>query len=325
MPSISPTLVHPDSLEDVFEPLAPGFDEPFDGVFTILKAIFLAAHERGDRVILDGGGGDVILGEGSYIVRLLRHGHFMKLAVAEIIAEHRHWDERVAGAKPVPLRASSAFVPEAIKKPLRSNRYRRTVQGMDKGLVDFAGICARVSASKIDLSGCGPYSRLDGHPDYAAEYCKTIWPNMTAGRERYARIAAATGMEARDPFMDKRVIEYCSRLPGRFRFRDGWPKMILREIMADTLPYEVLWTRRKPHLGWLFSEVITKLAMNRGELDITILEERLKGYVDLAALTGAWQQFRDGGDFEQIHCAYVLSVWLRQNASRPVVPDQQFM
>jgi asparagine synthase (glutamine-hydrolysing) len=145
---------------------------------------------------------------------------------------------------------------------------------------------------------------------------------MTAGRERYGRIAAATGMEARDPFMDKRVIEYCSRLPGRIRFRDGWPKMILRETMAETLPYEVLWTRRKPHLGWLFSEAVTKLAMTRGELDIAILEKRLKGYVDPAALTGAWQDFREGGDFQQIHYAYILSVWLRQNATRPVVPDR---
>jgi hypothetical protein len=61
--------------------------------------------------------------------------------------------------------------------------------------------------------------------------------------------------------------------------------------------------------------------MIRGELDITILEERLKGYVDCAALTGAWQNFRDSGDFEQIYYAYVLSVWLRQNATRPVVPN----
>ena len=82
MPSISPTLVHPNSLEDVFEPLLAGSEEPFDGVFVILKAIYLAAHGDGVRVVLDGAGGDVVLNEGSYIVRLIRHGH-LKLAVAE--------------------------------------------------------------------------------------------------------------------------------------------------------------------------------------------------------------------------------------------------
>jgi len=161
--------------------------------------------------------------------------------------------------------------------------------------------------------------------DYAVEFCDKIWPNMTAGRERYARIAAATGMEARDPFMDQRVVKYCSRLPGRLRFKDGWPKMILREIMADTLPDEVLWARRNPHLGWLFSEKSTRVATSRGELDFAGLGQGLKGYVDSSALSRAWQNFRDGGDYEQIHNAYVLSVWLRQNATRPVVPDQHFM
>ena len=160
---------------------------------------------------------------------------------------------------------------------------------------------------------------IDHASDYAVEYCDKILPNMTAGRERYARIAAATGMEARDPFMDRRVIEYCSRLPGRIRLRNGWPKIILREVLADILPNEVLWTGRKPHLGWLFSESITKLATNRGELDISILEEQLTGYVDTGALSTAWQSFCDGGDSEQIHYAHMLAIWLRRTATRPVV------
>ena len=93
-------------------------------------------------------------------------------------------------------------------------------------------------------------------------------------------------------------------------------------IMADKLPYEVLWTCRKPHLGWLFSEEATKLATNRGELDFAQLEQGLRGYVDSSALSRAWQEFRDGGDSEQIHYAHVLSVWLQQAQQQPVVPKQ---
>ena len=51
-----------------------------------LHAIFLAARDRGLRVVLDGGGGDMVLHEGSYILRLIRKGQ-LKLAIAEIIAE----------------------------------------------------------------------------------------------------------------------------------------------------------------------------------------------------------------------------------------------
>jgi asparagine synthase (glutamine-hydrolysing) len=142
---------------------------------------------------------------------------------------------------------------------------------------------------------------------------------MTAGRERYARLAAATGVEARDPFMDKPVIDYCSRLPGRFFLKNGWPKSLLREVTADTLPKEVLWTSRKPHLGWLYSDAVTRLATTRGKLDLSLLSEQLGSYVDTAALTGAWQAFQGGGDSEQIHYAHILAVWLRRNATRPVV------
>ena len=322
MPSIAPTIVHPDAVVDVFETITSDLEEPFDGVFEFLKAIFLAAHERGLRVVLDGGGGDIVLDEGSYIKRLIRQGQF-RLAMAEIVAEHRHWSEG-SPARSLFHYARTTIVPEAVKKRLRGPRYRHKFRSYVKASLISAEF-ARSVGIEDRIEQMRTIFPTDFPRDYAVEYCEKIWPNMTAGRERYARIAAATGMEARDPFMDKRVIEYCSRLPGRFRFRDGWPKMILREIMADTLPQEVLWTRRKPHLGWLFSEEVTKQAMNRGELDISHLEERLKGYVDLAALTEPWRDFREGGHSEQIHYAYILSVWLRQTATRPVVPDPQFM
>ena len=322
LPSISPNLIHPDAIDTVFEPLTSGFDEPFDGVFVILNAIYLAARERGIRVVLDGAGGDVVLSEGSYIVRLIRSGN-LKLATAEITAEHRHWS--AGSSAPSLLRyARAAFTPEAVRKLYRGPRYRQTYRKyLRTSLIspDFAQ-CVGIEDRFQRMQEIFP-SRWTS--DYAVEYCDKIWPNMTAGRERYSRIAAAAGMEARDPFMDKRVVEYCSRLPGRLRFRDGWPKIILRDVMAETLPREILWTRRKPHLGWLFSEEVTKEAVNRGELSIARLKTDLKGYVDLAPLADAWQRFRDDGDFERIHYAYVLSVWLRQAAQRPVVPDQNFM
>jgi asparagine synthase (glutamine-hydrolysing) len=128
-------------------------------------------------------------------------------------------------------------------------------------------------------------------------------------------------IEARDPFLDKRVVDFCSRLPGHFRLRDGWPKAILRDLMAGKLPEEVLWGRGKPHLGWQYNAAITREALKRGVLSVAGLQEALTGYVDPAKLNDAWQTFRGGGNPEPIHSAYTLSVWLRENGKRPVVPD----
>jgi hypothetical protein len=131
-------------------------------------------------------------------------------------------------------------------------------------------------------------------------------------------------MEARDPFLDKRVIDFCSRLPGHARIRNGWPKTILREVMADRLPDEVVWGRGKPHIGWTFNATATQLAVRGGTLELETLQNALAGYVDRGKLARAWENFTARTNCEPIHTANVLSLWLRENANRPVVPDKPF-
>ena len=96
--------------------------------------------------------------------------------------------------------------------------------------------------------------------------------------------------------------------------------MILRKLMADKLPNEVLWCRGKPHLGWLFNEAVSKNALHQGQLDKSELGKMLADYVDPAVLGKAWGAFLSTGDAEQIHSAHILAVWLREKAQRPVVP-----
>ena len=105
------------------------------------------------------------------------------------------------------------------------------------------------------------------------------------------------------------------------RLRNGWPKMILRELMTDKLPNEVLWARRKPHLGWLFNAAASRQALEADELCFGELQARLGDYVDSAALQEAWRTFVGGGDAVLIHSAHILSNWLRESAKRPVVPN----
>ena len=321
MPSILPTLVHPDELPGLFEPIAMTYAEPFDGEFTILKAIYVAAHNHGQNVVLDGGAGDTVLAEGSYIVRLLRQGK-LRLAFAEIAGEQKFW-----GWQPLPMSvfryARSAFVPEPVKARLRSLLQQfSSDRFLDESLIssDFAK-SVFIESRREELQHMFPGTWTS---DYAVERCNAIRPNVTGGRERYARIAASLGVEARDPFLDKRVVEFCARLPGRARLRNGWPKMILRDLMKDRLPEEVRWCGGKPHLGGLFNETVTRHAVRLGVLDVTGLHSALKPYVDAAALDKAWQAFSKGGDAEPIHSANVLARWLQETASRPVVHELWF-
>ena len=58
------------------------------------------------------------------------------------------------------------------------------------------------------------------------------------------RMMAANSVEGRFPFLDHRVVEFCSRLPPRFKMRGLQEKHILRKSAQGLLPPQV-WQRRK--------------------------------------------------------------------------------
>jgi len=69
----------------------------------------------------------------------------------------------------------------------------------------------------------------------------------------------ANSLEARSPFLDHKVMEYCARLPTRFKQRRGTLKYLLRRIGRDLLPREIL-SHRKMGFGlplrlWMHGEL----------------------------------------------------------------------
>jgi asparagine synthase (glutamine-hydrolysing) len=57
---------------------------------------------------------------------------------------------------------------------------------------------------------------------------------------RLDRIAMASSVEGREPFLDHELVEFVMALPPHMKHRGGHGKHVLREAMADTLPREVL-------------------------------------------------------------------------------------
>jgi asparagine synthase (glutamine-hydrolysing) len=57
---------------------------------------------------------------------------------------------------------------------------------------------------------------------------------------RMDRIAMASSVEGREPFLDHELVEFAMALPPRMKYRDGQGKHVLRAAMRDTLPGEVL-------------------------------------------------------------------------------------
>ena len=79
---------------------------------------------------------------------------------------------------------------------------------------------------------------------------------ITAGVERYNRVASFHGIEPRHPFLDRRMIELHAWLPLGLRLREGSYKWILRKAVEGLLPHDVTWRRGKEHIGYLFNQAL---------------------------------------------------------------------
>jgi asparagine synthase (glutamine-hydrolysing) len=137
--------------------------------------------------------------------------------------------------------------------------------------------------------------------------------------ERYHRVAASQGVEARHPFFDKRVVEFCLALPWDQKVRDGWSKWVVRRAADGLLPDAVRWRRgRWVRLGWRF---LTAVIGESGdflarELSSDMVE--LAPYVNLVKVRALNDRYRRGDleAAEPLWTAAVLSSWLRKLRSK---------
>jgi len=326
MDGLAPHLVNHARLDELRPALADltwELDEPFDGHMTLLRAVYLAAHRQGLNVLLDGAAGDAVLSEGSHLARLLRAGQW-RAAYGTAVGQARFGDGAYPAGQALWESARLAFIPA----PLR--RLRRRLQPPDphERLADnlrdalISPEFARRVALAARLATLDSYQPNGLARDYGQERARALdHPYLAAGRERYDRVATAVAIEARDPFLDRRVVAFCLALPGAQKLDGaGWPKAIVRRAAAGRLPEAVRQRRGKQHLGWEFTRAL--LAQEKARLRQILVEERarLAPYVDLARLDAAQRAAFEGGDAAQAAAVYEaahLATWLRRHARRP--------
>lgn len=101
------------------------------------------------------------------------------------------------------------------------------------------------------------------------------WRAMTGGvlavnLEAADRCAAAFGLEARHPFLDRRLVEFCLAVPADQKFKRGFGRMVMRRGLNNILPKAVQWRGDKANMtanfvngmlninGSLFEQVLDK-------------------------------------------------------------------
>ena len=305
------------SVEDLIE-VAWSKAHPVDNDILLPAMMCLAASRRGDHILLNGVAGDLTTHAPiRYQAELLRDGHWL-----------RAWDEcKSASYNNTYLRGYSffwlfllsswtAYMPAGLKSLV--SRVRREASPLSKTLINpsFARKLRLIERSRSETAQQAhtrPRNIREAH--LHALYSPS---GITSGLMGFGRVAGRYGVELRDPWADKRVVEFFLGLPLRYKVRDGWTKYLLRTAFAPNLDERVRWRLGKEHLGWTFKCRLMDEAHKRVCDTIEQGFDAVREYVDQNAFQDCYQRYKASrGNVErsQVYEIMTLILWVKRIAN----------
>ncbi|ESA34076.1 asparagine synthase [Leptolyngbya sp. Heron Island J] len=154
------------------------------------------------------------------------------------------------------------------------------------------------------------------------------WQSMTEGvlsvnLEAVDRCAAAFGLEARHPFLDRRLVEFCLAVPADQKFRRGFGRMIMRQGLGNILPQAVQWRGDKADMTANFVSGLLNINRPLFEQVLHQSSPSVLGYVNLDTWKKSWDrvtQFPESNktvnsmtkDCFTVWRATVLALWFQR-------------
>lgn len=199
-----------------------------------LNAIARAAQERNLRILLSGVMGNMSLSyDGEEILpELLRAGRLVRLAqVAREQVKVR--GKRYRG---IAMAAIGPFLPPWLWQSLFRATGRRMFDVLKYSAIRPGYLSER------DLHSVARDRNHDFHyQPFRTAYDLRVWCMRRVDPGNYNKgFLGGWGIDTRDPTADKRLVEYCLRIPIEGYFADGEPRALARSALADRVPREVL-------------------------------------------------------------------------------------
>lgn len=298
--------IEPDEALRIIPSLPQIWDEPFADSSQIPTYLVSAAARRHVTVILSGDGGDELFGgyyryawSRSLWSRMRRMPNFSRRLVARLLT--------LAPADP----ANRALAPlmRALPSRLRVNspgdrahKLARLMRARDPWDLYLALTSIVQDPASLLLDGAEPRVPLTD-PAWLADIDELEPRMMQADVVSYLvddilvkvdRASMATSLEARDPLIDHRLVEFAFSLPMHLKIRDGVTKWALRQVLYRRVPKELI---ERPKQG--FSIPIERWLVGplRDWAESLLAEKRLRegGYWKPEAVREMWSQFLHGG------------------------------
>ncbi len=294
--------VDPSLARDVIPLLPEMYDEPFadaSQIPTYLVARMTRAHVT---VALSGDGGDEVFAGYNRHVWASRLERLVRLP---------HGLRRFAACA---LRTAPAGILEALLLPIPAAR--RPVRPAEKAAKlaalleadDAQALYRELVSQWPDPAGLvpGAHEGLGPADDPGiAESIPEFGPRMqlldTLGYlpddvlTKVDRATMAVALEARNPFLDHRVVEHAWTLPPEFKVRDGAGKWILREVLSRYVPRSLF---ERPKMGFAVpvGEWLRGPLREWAEDLLAPAAIAADGILDPAPVARAWRAHLDGAD-----------------------------
>lgn len=271
-------------------------------------ATYPQVYRKGVRILLDGIDGDITVSHGELILSDLAS----EMKLRKLFKEIRLNSERLE-VNPLTFFFNQVIVPKIPRNLKKLIIKLFGLMNYKSGLTEFGHglkkefIQTNNLLKRFDIFHQKPLNKANNHRNYHHYRLNSgIIPFVL---ELVDSIAAASSIEVRYPFFDKRLIEFCLSLPPDQKLDDGWDRIILRRSMETILPDEIQWRKQKTNLSPNFArnfllfekELLDNLFgdYDDGNVDTNILDQ----YLDMDYLCKCYNKYKYGNN------EYAIEIW----------------
>ena len=135
------------------------------------------------------------------------------------------------------------------------------------------------------------------------------------------RMSMAVSLEAREPLLDHKLLEFAARVPSSLKLKDGRSKHLLRRVLEQRVPRSIIERKKSGFEAPIGEWLRGPLAPLTSEL---LLDGRLRqrGIFNHAEVTRFWHEHRSGQSDHRhrLWQLIMLELWFRafiDNAGKP--------
>jgi len=282
-------------------------DEPFYApVWFMVWSLYRAAQSQGTRVLLDGFDGDTTVSHGyGYLTELAQAGRWLTLAqeiraVSRTIEIHS-WQWFWSYFNRYGLRPTLSRLRQLI--PFKVRQQRVSIPQTTEDLAEISAIPATWNMIDPDfIQQTNLIKRYQvwqqAQPKLSQTERERHYRNISTqglplfALEVFNKSTAAFSIEARYPFWDKRLVEFCLSIPAEQKLYHGWDRMVMRRAMQGILPETVQWRQGKIDFS---PNLVSGLLKNQDYLQNLVLNhlDTLEGYVDRSVVQEIYQHLSE--------------------------------